>query len=186
MPSFCDVALPVPLEANFTYRLDGAVPVIGGRVLVPFREQRLTGVVVDLHDRAPSMKAKIVYQVLDAEPVLDAELMKLGQWIAEYYVAPLGEVFRTMLPLAAEFRRARGYRVTQRGIEALHAAAERGSSLRLGGSADEQVRKSQCSITCLIARQCGKRRCARRRARPGPSLMRLPDGSGLSAWICRR
>jgi primosomal protein N' (replication factor Y) len=58
--------------------------------------------------------------------VLDPELMKLGQWIADYYVAPLGEVFRTMLPLGAEFRRARGYRLADRGMEVLHLAATKG------------------------------------------------------------
>src|ERR1051325_6513707 len=139
MPEFCDVAVPVPLDAVFTYRLNGAEPVVGGRVLVPFREQRLAGVVVELHDRAPSMKAKSVYQVIDAEPALDDSLLKLGRWIADYYVAPVGEVLRTMLPLAAEFRRARGYRITDKGNEALHAAAQRGSSLRLAGSAEEQA-----------------------------------------------
>jgi primosomal protein N' (replication factor Y) len=113
MPEFCDVALPVPLEANFTYRLNGTTPVIGGRVIVPFREQRLPGIVVALHDTPPTMAAKNVLTVLDSSPVLDNELLKLGQWIADYYVAPLGEVFRTMLPLGAEFRRARGYRLTR-------------------------------------------------------------------------
>jgi primosomal protein N' (replication factor Y) (superfamily II helicase) len=141
MPLFCDVALPVPLEANFTYRLNGAMPVIGGRVIVPFREQRLPGIVVALHDTPPRMAAKNVLMVLDTSPVLDPELMKLGQWIAGYYVAPLGEVFRTMLPLGAEFRRARGYRLTDRGMEALHQSATLGSSLRSPKSAEDQAQE---------------------------------------------
>ncbi|MGB9103404.1 MAG: primosomal protein N', partial [Terriglobales bacterium] len=141
MPEYCDVALPVPLEANFTYRLNGAMPVIGGRVIVPFREQRLPGIVVALHDTPPKVAAKIVLTVLDASPVLDPELMKLGQWIADYYVAPLGEVFRTMLPLGAEFRRARGYRLTGRGMEALHQSATLGSSLRSPKSAEDQAQE---------------------------------------------
>ncbi len=141
MPDYCDVALPVPLEANFTYRLNGAMPVIGGRVIVPFREQRLPGIVVALHDTPPKVAAKIVLTVLDASPVLDPELMKLGQWIAGYYVAPLGEVFRTMLPLGAEFRRARGYRLTDRGMEALHQSATLGSSLRSPKSAEDQAQE---------------------------------------------
>ncbi len=141
MAEYCDVALPVPLEANFTYRLNGAMPVIGGRVIVPFREQRLPGIVVALHDTPPKVAAKIVLTVLDASPVLDPELMKLGQWIADYYVAPLGEVFRTMLPLGAEFRRARGYRLTDRGMEALHQSATLGSSLRSPKSADDQAQE---------------------------------------------
>ncbi len=126
MAEFCDVALPVPLEANFTYRLNGTTPVIGGRVIVPFREKRLPGIVVALHDTPPKVAAKNVLTVLDAAPVLDEELLKLGRWIADYYVAPLGEVFRTMLPLGAEFRRARGYRLTERGLEVLYAAATKG------------------------------------------------------------
>ena len=138
MPAFCDIALPVPLDTVFTYRVpggngllsEGALPVIGGRVLVPFREQRLSGVVVALHDREPSVKTKPLLQVLDSAPVLDQGLMRLARWIAEYYLAPLGEVFRTMLPLAAEFRRARAYRITDAGQLALHQAGMSGSSAR--------------------------------------------------------
>ena len=67
---FCDVALPVPLDVAFTYRVPeelqgSAAPVVGGRVLVPFRQQRLSGVVVELHDRAPSVAAKNILSVLD-------------------------------------------------------------------------------------------------------------------------
>jgi primosomal protein N' (replication factor Y) len=138
MPAFCDIALPVPLDNTFTYRVPGGnglpeggvEPVIGGRVLVPFREQRLSGVVVALHDREPSVKTKPVLQVLDTAPVLDESLMRLAKWIAEYYLAPLGEVFRTMLPLAAEFRRTRAYRITETGQLALHQAGMSGSSAR--------------------------------------------------------
>ncbi len=126
MPQFCDVALPVPLEANFTYRLNGTTPVIGGRVVVPFREKRLSGIVVSLHDTEPKVATRNVSAVLDATPVLDEQLLDLGRWIADYYVAPLGEVFRTMLPLGAEFRRARGYRLSDRGLEVLHNVATKG------------------------------------------------------------
>ncbi len=130
MPEFCDVALPVPLEASFTYRLNGATPVVGGRVIVPFREKRLPGIVVALHDQPPKAAAKTVLTVLDSAPVLEGELLQLGRWIADYYLAPLGEVFRTMLPLGAEFRRARGYRLTDRGLEVLHKAATKGIPAR--------------------------------------------------------
>src|SRR5215470_17413519 len=110
MPQFCDVALPVPLDMAFTYQIDGAVPVIGGRVLVPFRNERLAGIVTALHDCQPTVQTKTVLEVLDSEPVLDPILMQLGQWIAQYYLAPMGEVFRTMLPLGAEIKRAKVYR----------------------------------------------------------------------------
>src|ERR1700676_2233086 len=111
MPEFCDVALPVPLDVVFTYRVPEDIhPVVGGRVLVPFRQQRLSGIVVELHDRQPSISAKNLISALDPQPVLDEQLMRLGKWIADYYLAPLGEVFRSMLPLSAEFKRTISYR----------------------------------------------------------------------------
>src|SRR5260370_37811103 len=130
MSSFCDIALPVPLDMVFTYRVVSVLPAVGARVLVPFRNERLSGVVIALHDREPSMQTKSVLEVLDAEPALDATLLKLGEWIAHYYLAPLGEVFRTMLPLAAEFKKAKAYSITDAGHEALHASATARSSRR--------------------------------------------------------
>ncbi|MGZ4868660.1 MAG: primosomal protein N' family DNA-binding protein, partial [Candidatus Angelobacter sp.] len=139
MPTFCDVALPVPLDMAFTYKIAEQQPVVGGRVLVPFRNQRISGVVTALHDRAPSMQAKTVLQVLDTEPVLDEGLMKLGQWISQYYLAPIGDVFRGMLPLAAEIKKAKLYRITEIGYEALHASATAGSSRRSKQDIDTQL-----------------------------------------------
>jgi primosomal protein N' (replication factor Y) len=131
MPEFCDVAVPVPLDMVFTYRVPAAdTPIVGSRVLVPFRQQRMTGIVVELHDRKPSVQIKNLISVLDATPVLDEQLLKLGRWIADYYLAPIGEVFRTMLPLSAEFKRSIGYRISDAGHMALHQAGMSGSSAR--------------------------------------------------------
>jgi primosomal protein N' (replication factor Y) (superfamily II helicase) len=140
MPEFCDVALPVPLDMAFTYHvLDGLAPVVGGRVLVPFRQQRMSGVVVDVHDRKPSVTTKNVLTVLDTVPVLDAQLLRLARWIADYYLAPIGEVLRTMLPLNAEFKRTIAYRMTEAGQMALHQAAMSGSSARSRRSPEHQA-----------------------------------------------
>ena len=139
MPQFCDVALPVPLDMAFTYKVADRVPVIGGRVLVPFRNDRLAGVVTALHDRQPEVQTKTVLEVLDEEPVLDATLTQLGQWISQYYLAPVGEVFRTMLPLGAEIKKAKVYRITEIGLEALHASATTGSSRRSHQEVDAQM-----------------------------------------------
>ena len=55
MPDFCDVALPVPLDNAFTYRIpEGMHPVVGGRVLVPFRQQRMSGAVSYTHLTLPT------------------------------------------------------------------------------------------------------------------------------------
>src|SRR3954464_5886399 len=145
MPQFCDVAVPVPLDATFTYRVAETEPVVGGRVLVPFRAERMVGVVTKLHDNAPQsrdkdkkIQIKSVIAALDSEPVLDAGLLKLGEWIAQYYIAPIGEVFRSMLPLTAEVKKQIVYRIAEAGHEALAASAGIGSSLRSRRSEAEQ------------------------------------------------
>jgi primosomal protein N' (replication factor Y) len=143
MPRFCDVAVPVPLDVTFTYSTPEELPepCVGGRVIVPFREKRLCGIVTEVHDREPSFKAKPVQQVLDSAPALTSELMQLGRWIAHYYIAPIGEVLRTMLPLSAEFRHATGYHITDKGLEALHAASTVGSSLRARVEPEQQMKE---------------------------------------------
>ena len=140
MPLFCDVALAVPLDMVFTYAIPpGMEPAVGGRVLVPFRQQRMSGIVVELHDRPPQVKTKKVIEALDLSPVLDEQLLKLGKWIADYYLAPLGEVFRTMLPLSAEFKRAIAYRITDEGRLALHLAGMSGSPARSKRTPEQQL-----------------------------------------------
>jgi primosomal protein N' (replication factor Y) (superfamily II helicase) len=123
MPVFCDVALPVPLDVTFTYIIGDVAPVVGGRVLVPFGQgqgKTLSGIVTRIHDEKPSAKViKRVAQVIDTEPVLDERLIALGRWIAGYYLAPIGEVLQTMLPLRAEFRQQFGYCISELGTEEL-------------------------------------------------------------------
>jgi primosomal protein N' (replication factor Y) len=147
MALYCDVALPVPLDQVFTYAVNGAVagdgPAVGARVLVPFSGQKLMGVVVRVHEDAPAddFEIKPVQQVLDDAAILPAELMKLAEWIAQYYVAPLGEVLRGMLPLAAEVKRHFFYRIAEAGRRVLYEGAVKGSSRRSKLSAEEQNRE---------------------------------------------
>src|SRR5271170_4446979 len=143
MALFCDVALPVPLDQTFTYAVNGVVPVVGARVLVPFSGQRLMGVVVRVHQDAPAddFEIKPVQQVLDDAAVLPDELMELARWIAQYYVAPLGEVLRGMLPLAAEVKRHFSYRIAEQGRKVLYEGAMKGSSRRSKLTVEEQNRE---------------------------------------------
>nr|MDP9262938.1 DEAD/DEAH box helicase family protein [Acidobacteriota bacterium] len=185
MPEFCDVALPVPLETVFTYRVGSATPVRGARVLVPFRSLRLAGVVTALHDRAPKVAAKNIISVLDDEPALDDGLMRLGEWISQYYLAPLGEVFRTMLPLAAEVRRARSYHITSIGQEALHSSAHGGSSLRSRRTPAEQM--TEYAVLDYLNGRAGANEAAREasvRAATKASR-RLLEGMVRKKWIAR-
>jgi primosomal protein N' (replication factor Y) (superfamily II helicase) len=137
MPAYADVALPVPLDQAFTYAVNGVVPPVGARVLVPFSGQKLMGVVVRVHDDKPGYETKPIQQVLDDEPLLPAELMQLAEWIAQYYVAPLGEVLRGMLPLAAEVKRNFLYAITDAGRKVLREGPARASKK----SAEDQNRE---------------------------------------------
>ena len=131
--TYCDVSLPVPLDQSFTYRLPDTLRhrAAGGcRVVVPFGPRTVTGVIVRLHDDAPDGAVKEVLRLVDEEPVLDAELLSLGGWIAQYYCAPLGEVLRGMIPLAGEVRKSKLYSLTDAGRDAAR-------QLLLGASEDD-------------------------------------------------
>ncbi|MBX6363658.1 MAG: hypothetical protein IRZ00_07310, partial [Gemmatimonadetes bacterium] len=98
-PMLVEVAVPVPLPRTFTYRLDGATVEAGTRVRVRFGGRRLLGWVVGRADEgAAPAKILPVEEVLEAEPSLPGELLRLCRWIADYYLAPLGQVIRTALP----------------------------------------------------------------------------------------
>lgn len=105
MPHLIDVALPVPLFRTFTYAVpdaDAARVPPGTRVVVPFRREKLVGVVTGPADPAVAarVQAKDVLAIPDEEPVVDERMLALVRWISEYYVAPLGIVLRSVLPAA--------------------------------------------------------------------------------------
>ena len=120
---FCNVALPVPLRNTFTYAVPDALrgslsP--GSRVLVPFRNKSLVGVVVEGAQHAPQgTKIREIIKALDFAPALTPKLIELAHWIAGYYLAPIGEVFRAMLPPLTELRTERQIVITELGRAAL-------------------------------------------------------------------
>ncbi len=121
--AYCDVAVPVPLHETFTYRVPpefaGQV-CVGGRVLVPFRQRKLVGVVTALAE-APRVRGplKEVLEVLDSEPLVPPKLQELARWLVEYYLAPPGEVYRTLLPLHSEFAQRQRARLQPPGRQRL-------------------------------------------------------------------
>src|SRR5271169_648995 len=182
MPLFCDVALAVPLDMLFTYAIPpGMEPVVGGRVLVPFRQRRLSGIVVELHDRPPQVKTKKVIEALDLSPVLDEQLLKLGKWIAGYYLAPVGEVFRTMLPLSAEFKRSIEYRITDEGRMALHLAGMSGSPARAKRTPEQQLVEFRV-LDFLAERESVQEASLRGATRVSGALL---SGMVRKKWIAR-
>src|SRR5262252_6392161 len=116
---YCNIALPVPLRTTFTYFVPESLreqvqP--GSRVLVPFRKKSLVGVAVEMTETVPDgAQIRDVSRVLDLTPALPPKLLELGQWIAGYYLAPIGEVFRTMLPPVTELSARRQIVLTEAG-----------------------------------------------------------------------
>jgi primosomal protein N' (replication factor Y) len=100
---FVEVILPVPIHKEFTYR----VPVelnpsvaIGSRVIVPFGKGKLyTGIITSIHGQAPTAyTAKYIEHVLDDQPIVTSNQLTFWRWIANYYMAGIGEVMNAALP----------------------------------------------------------------------------------------
>jgi len=97
------VAVPGPFLTPLDYLYDlteGAKPVIGGRVRIPFRNKELIGLVMNLPEQSDydSKKIKSVLEVLDAEPLFDKGHLTFIEWASQYYHEPIGDVVQAALP----------------------------------------------------------------------------------------
>ena len=100
---FADVILPLPLDGIFTYSVPSSLEeqvLRGVRVLVPLgRNKTYVGIVSEKHHRAPEgYQTKDILQVLDVTPILLDSQLRLWHWIADYYMSPIGEVYKAALP----------------------------------------------------------------------------------------
>jgi primosomal protein N' (replication factor Y) len=155
MPArYCEVALPVPLRSTFTYLLPQSLaaaldsqPLVGRRVVVPFRRRAMIGVVLAESVKPPDIARAVsssaaspaaigsgaaaapaireIAEVMDPLPALPAKLIELGEWISRYYLAPIGETFRSMLPPDVEVRHGREYSLTEAGRAYLDDVAQK-------------------------------------------------------------
>lgn len=123
-PTIARVALPVPLDKQFDYLIPSHLfPLIGGRVLVPFRRQTLVGVVTALVSESdfPLTQLKSIQSVLDTQPLWPDKLYTLLQWCSQFYQYPLGETLANALPSAlrkgkvAEFAVSKEWCLTELG-----------------------------------------------------------------------
>ena len=99
---YVDVILPLPLEGTFTYSVPEPMETqvrMGVRVLVPLgRSNTYTAMAGRLHSEKPEFETRPIIQVIDAEPVLIEQQLRLWQWISTYYMSPIGDVFKAVLP----------------------------------------------------------------------------------------
>lgn len=101
MPIYADIALPVAVDKTFTYRVPPELQkaaLIGTRAVVPFGKKYTTGLIVALPATSAVATLKPIKDILDGAPVVSEELLHLCAWIAEYYFAPIGEVFKAAIP----------------------------------------------------------------------------------------
>ncbi|MEX2661140.1 MAG: primosomal protein N' [Vicinamibacterales bacterium] len=134
------VAVPVPSIGALTYRVPDnlAPPVPGARVLVPLGTRVLTGVVLSvtsdpaasvpsashLAPRTPHPETKAIIDVLDREAFLPPDVLRLVQWVAEYYACGAGEALSAAMPPRAWIESERHAQITDEGRRRL--ALERG------------------------------------------------------------
>ena len=110
---FVNVILPLPLDGVFTYSVPQSLEEqvkMGVRVLVPLgRNKTYVGIISEIHDMKPEgYQTKDILQVLDSFPILLDTQLRLWQWIADYYLSPIGEVYKAALP--AGLKAEDGYR----------------------------------------------------------------------------
>jgi len=121
----CNVGVAVPLRNAFTYKIPTRLAreiQVGCRVLVPFGKKSTVGVVTEFIDKPPAgAKLREIQKSLDVVPALNPKLLELGRWIASYYVAPIGEVYRAMLPPLTELHAQQRVVLTEAGRAALDA-----------------------------------------------------------------
>ncbi len=105
MSYFIDVILPIPIQKTFTYSITNDEANFlqkGMRVAVSFGKTKMyTGLVFNIHQIAPTLyEAKEIHQILDKAPLVNEEQLKHWQWISDYYMCSLGDVYRAALPSA--------------------------------------------------------------------------------------
>ena len=101
MMHYVDLILPVPLPGLFTYAVPEGMSVrVGMRVLVTFgRSKTYIGIVAKVHDVKPEgYQVKPITQVVDDEPIVTERQLQLWNWISDYYLSPIGDIYKAALP----------------------------------------------------------------------------------------
>ncbi len=118
------------MRSLFTYSIPArfdSEELIGRRVLVPFRNRKMIGVIAAYAENPLELKqVKEIAELLDPIPALTPNLIELGTWISRYYVAPIGESLNALLPPQPDLRQAREFKLTEAGAEYLEELIARG------------------------------------------------------------
>lgn len=152
---YADIILPLPLEGVFTYSVpDGMTAAVmpGMRVVVPFgRSKKYIGVVLRTHGEKPSFDVKDILSLPDPHPIVTGLQLRLWQWIADYYMSPLGDVFKAALP--GGLKDEDGYRPKTERCVTLSEKMRSGQSLHvaLNMLVQTRARKQRELFECFLA-----------------------------------
>lgn len=152
---YADIILPLPLEGVFTYSVpDGMTAAVmpGMRVVVPFgRSKKYIGVVLRTHGEKPSFDVKDILSLPDPHPIVTGLQLRLWQWIADYYMSPLGDVFKAALP--GGLKDEDGYRPKTERCVTLPEKMRSGQSLHvaLNMLVHTRARKQRELFECFLA-----------------------------------
>lgn len=152
---YADIILPLPLEGVFTYSVpDGMTAAVmpGMRVVVPFgRSKKYIGVVLRTHGEEPSFDVKDILSLPDPHPIVTGLQLRLWQWIADYYMSPLGDVFKAALP--GGLKDEDGYRPKTERCVTLPEKMRSGQSLHvaLNMLVQTHARKQRELFECFLA-----------------------------------
>jgi len=194
-PALVDVAVPVPLEGPFTYRVPDhltAAVHLGRRVVVPFRNKLRTGFIVGPGSaQCPEEDLKSVVEIPDETPYLTPQLWSFIRWIADYYLLPTGLVLKTALPPGSHGKSRPWVILTAEGREACSTSREvlfPARFVRTGVMARKDLEAALSPAVVEAAVQRGWIRIEERMARPRTSLRKkiLPgilDPAGSHATL---
>lgn len=154
---YVDVILPLPLEGTLTYAISdelAARAAMGIRVLVPLGKSKTytaicTGAAHDSANGLAQDKIKFVLAVLDHAPVLLPQQMRLWQWMGEYYMAPLGDIFKAALP--AGLKREEGFRPKTETCVGLAVPYRSARALRMAFDSLGRASRQQKVLACFLA-----------------------------------
>ncbi len=100
---YAEIILPLNLKGTFTYKVQEELLskiALGMRVLVPFGGKKIyTGIVAELHQEEPeTFIPKEIHSLLDAEPIVPEEQLQFWNWLSDYYLCNIGEIYRFAFP----------------------------------------------------------------------------------------
>ncbi|MDD5991768.1 MAG: primosomal protein N' [Prevotellaceae bacterium] len=150
---YADVILPLPLEGFFTYQLPDSIQaeeLVGCRVVVPFgKSKTYVGLVARLHDNEPQgYSVKPLTMRLDQRPVVGEMQMRLWQWIAKYYIAAMGDIYKAALP--SGMKSEDGYKPSMETYVDLAPAFRSEASMHIALNMLKRANKQLDAFTCFL------------------------------------